>query len=154
MKKSVLAGIIAGVVVTAGAGGYFILKNDTGTKEKSTTANSTHEGGFEHDADGHHLNHTAADMAEALDTAPTREQVTQHGTKDDCWTIVDKSVYNLTSFIKEHPGGDNILSACGVDATEYFKGEKAGQEGGKKDHSNSNEAFEHLGTLKLGELAE
>jgi hypothetical protein len=57
-------------------------------------------------------------------------------------------------YIYERPGGDNILSACGVDATEYFKGEKAGQEGGKKDHSNSNEAFEHLGTLKLGELAE
>lgn len=152
MKKSIVIGILLGVVVFGGAGALMATRDDDDNASTATT--TTQHGGFEHDADGHHVNHTAADMVQALDSAPTREQVAGHATKEDCWTIVDKSVYNLTSFIAEHPGGDNILSACGVDATEYFKGQKAGQQGDTKDHTGSSEAFEHLGTLKLGELAE
>ncbi len=152
MNKHIIVGIIAGVIVCGGIGAYLLSQGDEDAPATKTTT-STH-GGFEHDAEGHHLNHSAEDMVEALDSAPTREQVAKHASKDDCWTIIDSSVYNLTSFIQEHPGGDNILSACGTDATAYCKGEKAGQEGDTKDHSGSSEAYEHLGSLKLGELAQ
>ncbi len=150
MKKAIVIGIVAGVVIVGGGATYLFTKKDETTVSSAT---ETHAG-FEHDANGNHLNHTEEDMVEALDTAPTRAQVALHATATDCWTIIDNSVYNLTSFIGSHEGGDNILSACGVDATNYFNGQNAGQEGDKKDHTGSNEALEHLESLKLGDLAE
>lgn len=54
-------------------------------------------------------------------TPYTTEQVAQHASKTDCWTIIDGSVYNITSYVARHPGGAEILRACGTDATTLFK---------------------------------
>lgn len=80
------------------------------------------------------------------------DDVANHNQKSDCWTIIDNSVYDITSYVKSHPGGDNILSACGVDATDYFNGEKPGQNGGVNDHSNASQATSQLSRLKIGIL--
>lgn len=48
--------------------------------------------------------------------------ISSHNTKEDCWTIIEGNVYNITPFISMHPGKDRILVACGVDATDYFNG--------------------------------
>ena len=53
-------------------------------------------------------------------TAITAEVVAEHNTKDDCWTIVTDKVYDITSYIPNHPGGAIILSACGADGTAMF----------------------------------
>jgi len=53
-------------------------------------------------------------------TSYTLAQVAEHNTKDDCWMILDNGVYDVTSFIPDHPGGDKILRGCGKDATEMF----------------------------------
>ena len=46
----------------------------------------------------------------------TLAEVKLHGTKTDCWTVVNGSVYNVTSWISQHPGGQMaITSMCGVD---------------------------------------
>jgi len=51
----------------------------------------------------------------------TREQVSKHNNKDDCWIIVNNYVYDLTKFQKIHPGGNRILNMyAGQDATEVF----------------------------------
>lgn len=50
----------------------------------------------------------------------TREDVAQHNTADDCWTIIDGNVYDITSYIPRHPGGDDILRACGTDGSSLF----------------------------------
>eukprot|EP01006_Ploeotia_vitrea_P003401 TRINITY_DN112556_c0_g1_i1.p1 TRINITY_DN112556_c0_g1~~TRINITY_DN112556_c0_g1_i1.p1 ORF type:complete len:713 (+),score=77.26 TRINITY_DN112556_c0_g1_i1:37-2175(+) len=52
----------------------------------------------------------------------TLQEVQKHGTKGDCWTIVNKNVYNLTSFASTHPGGEQkiLQQACGKDATASF----------------------------------
>ena len=34
----------------------------------------------------------------------TAEEVLQHDKEDDCWLIVDGSVYNVTKWIPRHPG--------------------------------------------------
>ena len=78
------------------------------------------------------------------------DDVKNHDQKSDCWTVIDNSVYDITSYVQSHPGGDNILSACGVDATEYFNGEKPGQNGGTNDHGG--QAAAQLSRLKIGEL--
>lgn len=80
------------------------------------------------------------------------DDVKNHDQKNDCWTVIDNSVYDITSYVQSHPGGENILSACGVDATEYFNGKKPGQNGGINDHTDTSQASNQLVRLKIGEL--
>jgi len=45
-----------------------------------------------------------------------------------CWSIVSGSVYDLTSWISQHPGGQSaITSMCGKDSTSAFTGQHGGQ---------------------------
>ncbi len=63
----------------------------------------------------------------------TLAEVTTHSTPTNCWTIVRTNVYDLTSWIAKHPGGDKaILSMCGKDATTAFEGQHGGQENPEK----------------------
>jgi len=50
----------------------------------------------------------------------TMSEVSRHTSKDDCWTIISGNVYDLTPYINRHPGGDEILRACGTDSTTLF----------------------------------
>jgi cytochrome b involved in lipid metabolism len=54
-------------------------------------------------------------------TSFTSIEVNTHNTNTDCWTIIEDKIYNVTSFIDQHPGGERILQACGIDATTLFK---------------------------------
>lgn len=47
-------------------------------------------------------------------------EVAQHNNASDCWLVASSKVYNVTSFIPNHPGGDKILQGCGKDMTEFF----------------------------------
>ncbi|KAH7288495.1 hypothetical protein KP509_31G028300 [Ceratopteris richardii] len=52
----------------------------------------------------------------------TLEQVSEHNTSKDCWLIISGKVYDVTKFLDEHPGGDEVLlSATGKDATDDFE---------------------------------
>lgn len=54
----------------------------------------------------------------------TATQVSSHSTTSDCWTVIEKTVYDLSSYAKEHPGGAaNITALCGKDATSAFAGQ-------------------------------
>lgn len=56
----------------------------------------------------------------------TAAQVAKHNSRDDLWLILDRDgtskVYDLTSYVDEHPGGDAILQNAGGDSTEAFFG--------------------------------
>ena len=83
--------------------------------------------------------------------AYTLSEVAQHASKDDCWAIISGDVYDLTEFINRHPGGDEILRACGTDATTLFNSRQTqdGQwVGSGTPHSQA--AVEQLAKLKIG----
>ena len=51
----------------------------------------------------------------------TMEEVAKHNTKRDCWIVIKNVVYDVTDFLKIHPGGSSIvMSVSGEDATDYF----------------------------------
>ena len=48
-------------------------------------------------------------------------EVAKHNNASDCWSIIDGNVYNLTSWISQHPGGQAaIKSLCGIDGSVDF----------------------------------
>uniref|UniRef100_A0A8C8DKD5 Cytochrome b5 reductase 4 n=1 Tax=Oryzias sinensis TaxID=183150 RepID=A0A8C8DKD5_9TELE len=51
----------------------------------------------------------------------TPEELEKHNRRDDCWTCIRGMVYNVTSYIDYHPGGeDELMKAAGLDGTDLF----------------------------------
>ncbi|KDD72899.1 hypothetical protein H632_c2760p0, partial [Helicosporidium sp. ATCC 50920] len=72
-----------------------------------------------------HLTRSSSDLAGLKGSPPRRdirmEEVRQHRTATDCWTVLREKVYNLTAYMPFHPGGAKILMACaGRDGTALF----------------------------------
>jgi len=52
----------------------------------------------------------------------TWAEIKKHNSSKDLWVVIGSKVYDLTSFIEDHPGGENVLLAeAGKDATEAFE---------------------------------
>ena len=51
----------------------------------------------------------------------TNSEVKKHNSKGDCWSIVNNKVFNLTSYVAQHPGGSAVISnICGKDGSAAF----------------------------------
>lgn len=49
------------------------------------------------------------------------KEIAKHNKSDDCWIILGSKVYNVTSFLNDHPGGSEILMEhAGNNATDGF----------------------------------
>ena len=85
----------------------------------------------------------------------TLNEVASHNSRTDCWTIISGQVYELTDFITRHPGGDEVLRACGTDATTLFNSRQTsdGQNVGSGT-PHSSVAKEQLDQLKIGTITE
>jgi cytochrome b involved in lipid metabolism len=60
-------------------------------------------------------------------SALTATEVLKHSTGSDCWSVINGEVYDLTSYVKDHPGGASLLKAiCGKDGSASFAGQHAG----------------------------
>ncbi|XP_076808558.1 cytochrome b5-like isoform X1 [Clavelina lepadiformis] len=50
------------------------------------------------------------------------DEVKQHNNIKSAWIIVHNKIYDVTEFLEEHPGGEEVLlEQAGKDATESFE---------------------------------
>ena len=48
-------------------------------------------------------------------------ELKKHNKEEDAWIAINGKVYNMTEYLKFHPGGKNVLlSTAGQDGTERF----------------------------------
>ncbi|KAJ6615643.1 cytochrome b5 [Mycena sp. CBHHK59/15] len=72
----------------------------------------------------------------------TLAELRANSTKDKLWVLVHEKVYDVTQFLDEHPGGDEvILAEASQDATEAFE-----------DVGHSDEARELLPGMLVGDF--
>lgn len=63
----------------------------------------------------------------------TLSVVATHASRSSCWTVINGTVYDLTSWIPQHPGGESaILRLCGVDGSARYNAQHGG---GKKQEA-------------------
>ena len=92
---------------------------------------------------------TAASSTPAPTPAPTKvgytmAQVRANNTAANCWAVIDGSVYDLTNWIKSHPGGSGaIVGLCGTDGSSSFSSK----------HGNQSRPAAQLNSYRLGPLA-
>ncbi|MBR9703327.1 cytochrome b5 domain-containing protein [Candidatus Woesearchaeota archaeon] len=64
---------------------------------------------------------TPVETIENTNTILTLALVQAHTSTNDCWTIINDKVYDITSYVPFHPGGlAEIARVCGVDGTALF----------------------------------
>ncbi|KAF2299380.1 hypothetical protein P3X46_017352 [Hevea brasiliensis] len=70
------------------------------------------------------------------------DEVAKHNKAKDCWLIISGKVYDVTPFMDDHPGGDEVLlSSTGKDATNDFE-----------DVGHSDSAREMMEKYYIGEI--
>ncbi|XP_012287173.1 cytochrome b5 isoform X2 [Orussus abietinus] len=80
-------------------------------------------------------------------TAPTtntytRLEVAKHKDTKETWIIIHNKVYDVTKFLNEHPGGEEVIQEqSGRDATEAFE-----------DVGHSSDARQMMEPYQIGEL--
>ena len=58
----------------------------------------------------------------------TLAQVSERNSAAECWVVIDGGVYDLTQWIRSHPGGSGaIINLCGKDGTASFSSQHGGQ---------------------------
>ncbi|WFD30758.1 hypothetical protein MSPP1_001782 [Malassezia sp. CBS 17886] len=74
----------------------------------------------------------------------TFAELQDHKAEDDLWLLIDGEVYDVTKFMPEHPGGDDVLvEEGGKDATDPFE-----------DIGHSDDARDMLKPMHIGTLAD
>ena len=70
-------------------------------------------------------------------TGYTMAQVAENDSASSCWSAINGTVYNLTDWINQHPGGSSrILSLCGTDGSSSFNGRHGGSSSAESTLSN------------------
>lgn len=72
----------------------------------------------------------------------TFDEVAKHNTTDDLWVVYNGKVYDVSKYVDEHPGGEEVVAdVAGTDATEAFD-----------DIGHSEDAHEIMAGLLVGRV--
>lgn len=111
--------VLAAVTATT----FVVLAGHSGA-----TATWAGTGSSDSEAPGSESTTPADDATATADAELTMAAVEENDSADSCWVAIDGTVYDLTDWAPEHPGGaDRIEGLCGTDGTEAFSGQHDGQ---------------------------
>jgi len=127
MKKPLIIVLVVIVLLAVGAWLYFGSSGSSYTETVSTSTPSAETS-------------TVSTPPSSTGTAPTSSPVTTgpktftlaqvalHANASSCYSAINGSVYDLTKWIDQHPGGpQRILAICGTDGSAAFNGQHGGQ---------------------------
>lgn len=118
--------IIIGFILIATVGGLVYWQNSSRgipTPSANATAGSSQSGGAVY----------------------TITEVAAHNSDASCWTVIDGSVYDLTQWIPQHPGGEGAIeSICGIDGSAAFRAQ----------HGTAQRQADILATYKIGSVSQ
>ncbi len=115
-------GTIIGIILILGVGGFVYSQKDSDIKQQTptptnSTVNSKTDSGVV----------TQTTNSDSKVKSYTMSNVAVHNNKQSCWSVIDGSVFDLTSWVPNHPGGERaILSICGIDGSSRFNGQHGG----------------------------
>lgn len=120
--KNILIGLVALIVL--GGLGFYVTKNKDTNNYANNPANNQNT--------SEEVVATSTEQVTGVDVGEksySLVEVATHNSKESCWAAVNGKVYDLTSWISKHPGGESaILSICGKDGTDKFVGKHEGDE--------------------------
>lgn len=70
----------------------------------------------------------------------TMQEVNQHSSRNDCWTVIEGKVYDITEYILSGKHKPVITEGCGINATDKFNN--------VEKHSKSKLDKYYIGDLK------
>lgn len=138
MDKKVIALVIVVIGTLLVFGGWWFTQSDDSSSETNEVTQQEEDG------------ITEPEIVAEFTTA----EIAVHNSQADCWTYIGGSVYDITPYVSVHPGGVEILRACGSDGTSLFtqrttsEGEAVGS-----GTSHSQNAYSQLGPYFIGNLA-
>lgn len=85
--------------------------------------------------------------AVATEMRYTRAELARHATPEDCWMAIRGDVYDLTSYLPDHPSRPALINPwCGREATEAYNTKTKGR-------PHSADADELLTQYRIGQFA-
>lgn len=153
--KKVLPYIVGIVIVGVMVGLFWFVSSSQESKSTSQKSSETTESTSEEATEIETNEQSNSTQQPKTNQTYTKVQVATHNTESDCWTIISGSVYDITSYVPRHPGGAEILRACGTDGTSLFtqRTTSDGQAVGSGEPHSSN-AEGQLARLKIGTLSQ
>lgn len=126
--KSTSLPLILGIIVVLLVGGLVYMQT---SKSKIPTTPTTQQ--------------TGGTQSQGTSGSYSMAEVATHKDATSCWTVIDGTVYDLTQWIDQHPGGpEAIQSICGIDGSSAFHGQ----------HGNNPRQENILATFKIGTLTQ
>jgi cytochrome b involved in lipid metabolism len=131
----------------------FIKKQQAESKLKTPLQNQqSQQKDSEKESEGEDGNSSSTNSNTPSTPAPTTNtytaaEVAKHNSPSNCWLIIHGNVYDVTNFLDQHPGGnDVIIPYCGRDATQAFE-----TQGGRRS-THSQAARDLLAQYQIGTL--
>jgi hypothetical protein len=135
--------ILTSLLFVVGVGAY-IISNPSRVIQDNSSTESTNQSEQAKEVDI---------PATIPDETFSAQEVSKHSSEDDCWTIINNVVFDITPYIPRHPGGEEILRACGQDGSSLFNARRTedGEKVGFGDE-HSQRAASQLADFAIGSL--
>lgn len=138
--------IIASVVVVVAVAGYFVFSKGNNKGVADSTVSPTLVPSISSSVSP--KSSPQVTKSPAATTGPkafSLADVSVHSNATSCYSAINGSVYDLTAWIKQHPGGaGKILSICGKDGSSAFSNQ----------HGVNQKELNILATFKIGTLSQ